>query len=150
MIKLYSDVDFAKCCELFIDVFNGAPWNDSWTDGAARAYLGELAGHARFLGYTLWDGCEGALIGAVFCHLKTHYRGDEIFVDEMYIASDYQRKGYGMALMREVERYAKENNIISITLLTGKNMPAFGFYQKFGCRHLEHLAFMHKRIERIV
>ena len=78
--------------------------------------------------------------------MKNHYRGDEIFVDEMYIAPEYQCKGYGMELMNAVENFAKENSLISITLLTGIGKPAFNFYEKFGCKHLEHLAFMYKRI----
>jgi ribosomal protein S18 acetylase RimI-like enzyme len=51
-----------------------------------------------------------------------------------------------MILMDEVEKYADENKIASITLLTGKGKPSFGFYEKRGYRHLEYLAYMHKRI----
>jgi GNAT superfamily N-acetyltransferase len=64
----------------------------------------------------------------------------------MYISPAYQRKGYGTKLMIAVEKFARENNFISITLLTSMDKPAFTFYQKFGCKHLERLAFMYKRI----
>lgn len=144
MIKEFSANDFQECCDLFIKVFNGAPWNDKWTNETAQTYLQELTDNKRFLGYTLWN--DKLLVGVVFCHKKNHYRGDEIFIDEMYIFPDCQRKGYGMKLMKKVELFAKENSVISITLLTGKNTPAFEFYEKFGCKHLEHLSFMYKRI----
>ena len=144
MIKTFSIDDIQKCSELFIDVFNGSPWNDKWTSETANIYLQELIDNKRFLGFTLWD--NDLLIGAVFCHMKNHYRGDEIFVDEMFISPDYQRKGYGMKLMNEVEKFAKDNSFISITLLTGKGKTAFDFYEKFGCKHLEYLAFMYKRM----
>ena len=144
MIKEFIQDDFQKCCELYIKVFNNPPWNDMWTNETAHIYLQELTDHKRFLGYTLWDG--NLFIGAVFCHMKNHYRGDEIFIDEMYISPDYQRKGYGTELMKAVEKYAKDNSFISITLLTGKGRPAFDFYEKLGFKHLEYLAFMYKNV----
>jgi len=145
MIKEFSCADFQKCCELYLQVFNGPPWNDKWTNDTVSTYLRELLDHKRFLGYTLWD--SDLLIGVVFCHLKKFYRGDEIFIDEMYISTDHQHKGHGTALMNEVEEFARKNSCISITLLTGIGKPAYNFYEKFGCKHLSHLAFMYKRID---
>jgi vacuolar-type H+-ATPase catalytic subunit A/Vma1 len=34
-----------------------------------------------------------------------------------------------MALMDEVEKYATENRITSVTLLTAKGKPSFDFYE---------------------
>jgi len=144
MIKKYTSDDFHRCRELFVEVFNGPPWNDKWTDESARIYLQELTDHRRFLGYTSWD--NGSLTGVVFCHMKHYYRGDEIFIDEMFISPGRQRKGLGSELMREVESYTAKNSIISVTLLTGVDKPAFDFYLKLGYKHAEHLAFMHKRV----
>jgi GNAT superfamily N-acetyltransferase len=136
--------DFQKCLQLFIHVFNGEPWYDKWTDDTAFNYLQELVDNKRFLGYTLWD--NGKLAGAVFAHMKSHYKGDEIFVDELFVSPDCQRSGCGMALMGAVDKFAKENFIISITLLTGLGKPSFQFFSKFGCKHLDYLAFMYKRM----
>ena len=144
MIKKFADCDLEKCCELYIEVFNQAPWNDEWTMDSAQLYLQELIDHKRFLGYTLWE--NDALLGVVLAHMKNHYRGEEIVVDELFISLDCQRKGYGMMLMEEVEKYAKENSFISVTLLTGVGMSAFNFYEKRGYKHLDYLAFMHKRM----
>ena len=145
MIKEFSLFDLEKCCKLFIDVFNKPPWDDEWTNKTASAYLQELVDYKRFLGYTLWD--NDLLIGAVFCHIKSHYRGEEVFVDEIFVKPENQRKGYGTKLMNEIENYAKNNSFISITLLTGKSNPAFDFYSKFGWKHLDYLAFIYKRIK---
>ena len=143
MIKEFSSNDLIKCCELFVRVFNGEPWNDNWTDETAYAYLHELTEHKRFLGYTLWgDDC---LIGAIFSHMK-RFKYDEIFVDELFISPEYQRKGNGIMLMGAVEKFAKENSIVSVTLLTGVSKPAFYFYEKLGYKYLDYLAFMYKRI----
>jgi len=144
MTKIFSQDDLQKCCELYVKVFNGSPWYDKWTNDTAHAYLRELADNNRFLGYTLWD--NDVLIGAVFAHMKNHYKGEEIFIDELFISPECQRKGYGMVLMDAVEKYARENGFVSVTLLTGVNKPPFAFYEKLGYKHLSHLAFMHKRM----
>jgi len=142
MIKEFSVNDLQKCCDLYIRVFNSEPWNDNWTDEMAHMYLHELTEHKRFLGYTLWD--DDCLIGAVFAHMK-RFKYDEIYIDEFFISPDYQRKGNGIMLMSAVEKFAKENSIVSVTLLTGVDKPAFNFYRKLGYKHLDYLAFMYKR-----
>ena len=144
MTKKLTIDDLQNCCKLFTNVFNNPPWNDEWTTETARTYLRELIDHKRFLGYTLWE--NDTLIGAVFSHMKNHYRGEEILVDELFVSPDCQRKGYGMLLMDEIEKYARENSFISVTLLTGAGKPAFMFYEKRGYKHLNYLAFMHKRM----
>ena len=144
MIREFTIADFQKCRELYIRVFNNEPWNDDWTTESANAYLQELTEHNRFLGYTLWD--ENILIGAIFAH-KKRFKGDEIFIDELFISPDYQRAGYGTMLMEEVEEYANKNSFVSVTLLTSIRKPAFNFYEKLGYKHLNYLAFMYKRME---
>ena len=145
IIKQFSLNDLQKCCELYVRTFNGEPWYDQWTQKTAYTRLLEIAENKRFLGYTLWDNEE--LIGAVFCYLKTYYNGSEVFIEEIWVSPDHQRKGYGVMLMEEIEKYAKENGIPSVTLLTGKGKPSFSFYERCGYMQLEYLAFMHKRIE---
>ena len=78
--------------------------------------------------------------------IKTFYKGDEIYIDELFIAPDCQRKSYGQVLMNAIEKYGCENKITAITLLTAKNQPALSFYKKIGHRHLDYMAFMHKRV----
>ena len=144
MLKEFSVGDLEKCEDLFVQVFNGAPWHDKWTGETAHNYLQELVDNRRFLGFTLWDG--DMLIGAVFCHAKSHYRGNDVVVDELFVSPEHQREGCGTLLMDAVEKFAKENSFISIAALTGKGKPSFSFFEKYGCKHLDYLAFMYKRI----
>ena len=136
--------DLQKCSDLYVRVFNSEPWNDEWTSETAHTRLLELSENKRFLGYTLWESDE--LIGAVFCYEKTFFKGNEIFIEEMWISPNYQHKGHGKILIDEVEKYAKENGFTSVVLITGKDKPAFNFYKKYEYNHLEFLACMHKRI----
>ena len=143
MIRAYLPEDFMACRDLFVRVFNAPPWNDRWTDETASARLWEFTAHKRFVGFTLWEG--GTLLGAVFAYAKSHYKGDEIFIEELFVAPDCQRQGHGAALMEALEAYAKARGLVSITLLTARGYPSFAFYEKRGYRALDWLAFMHKR-----
>lgn len=144
MLKNFSAEDLQRCCELYVKVFNAPPWNDSWTIETARRCLGDLAERRRFFGCTYWQ--DGILVGAVFAHTKTFHKGDEIYIDELFIAPDFQRKGFGLELMYEVEKFARENAINCITLLTAVGKPAFDFYEKQGYRHLEHMTLMYRQM----
>jgi len=147
MIKEFAINDLQKCCEVFIQAFNRPPWNDEFTNETAYIYLKELVDNKRFAGYTLWD--NELLIGAVFCHLRNNWRGDELIVDLMYISPDCQRKGYGEVLMNVVEKFAKENSCIIITLSTSVGAPAFSFYEKLGFKKVPENFWvsMHKPIK---
>jgi len=140
VIRAYAPDAFEACRDLFIEVFNRKPWNDNWTIETAGARLREFTGHKRFVGFTLWE--DDALAGAVFCHAQTQYKGNEIVIEELFVSPKCQRKGYGTALMEAVE----EHGFWCVTLLTGKAYPSFAFYKKRGYRHLEWLAFLHKRV----
>ena len=130
MIKEFAINDFQKCCEVFMQTFNSPPWNDQFTIETAGIYLQELVDNKRFVGYTLW--VDELLIGAAFCHMRYNWRGDEFCLDIIYISPDYQGKGYGSVILDAVEKSAKENNCMNITLSTSANAPACKLYKKFG------------------
>ena len=143
-IKKYSSESFSACCNLYIGVFNAPPWNDTWSIEATQRCLKDLTDNKRFVGFTLWE--NDILVGAVFAHEKTFYKGEEIYIDELFISPSCQRAGYGKKLMSKIEEYARENGITAITLLTAISQPAFAFYEKQGYRHLDYMTFMHKRV----
>ena len=144
MVRNFSNDDFQQCCDLFIQVFNAPPWNDQWTNERAQIRLQDFIDNKRFIGFTFWD--NDTLVGAVFAHMNTFYRGDELFIDELFISTAHQRKGYGMLLMDTIETFAKENNCVNITLLTGRGKPSFDFYEKLGYKSSDFIAFMYKYI----
>lgn len=145
VVRDYAPEMFAACRELFIEVFNGEPWHDSWTQKSAEARLREFVDHRRFFGFTLWE--NGALLGAVFCHASTYYKGDEAFIDELFVSPEHRRKGCAKSLMEAVEARARERGLISITLLTDREYPSFGFFKGQGFRESKYMVFMYKGVE---
>lgn len=61
------------------------------------------------------------------------YRGYDAFVDELYIAKEYRRRGIGRRAMEFVEVAAAELGVNAIHLeVTDGNDPAIGLYRRVG------------------
>lgn len=144
VIKMYKDEYLEVCAGLMMSAYNDEPWHNRWTMETATTYLLELVDHRRFVGFTVWK--EDKLIGAAFCHEKTWWNNDELFIDEFYIAPQHQRQGYGKKLFQSIEQYIREKSLEGITLLTNARMPTTRFYQKNGLAAAEQIIFMYKKI----
>jgi aminoglycoside 6'-N-acetyltransferase I len=144
MIKCYEDKDQEQCARVMLEAYNGPPWNDHWTPEKAKRFLKEFVDSPRFFGFTLWE--DDAIIGAAFCREKTWWNNDEIFVEEFFIAPQYQRQGYGKQLLQAIEAYIREHALAGFTLLTNRHMPALGFYLKNDFVQAEHVVYMYKVI----
>jgi aminoglycoside 6'-N-acetyltransferase I len=144
MIKRYDNRDLEQCAGVMMEAYNGPPWNDHWTLEKAIRFLREFVDSPRFFGFTLWEG--DALVGAAFCREKTWWNNDEIFVEEFYVAPQYQRQGYGKQLLQAIEAHIREHSLAGFTLLTNRYMPALAFYQKNDFVLADHVAFMYKII----
>ncbi len=144
-IKKLTTQDIPASVALLMRAYNGAPWNEQWSPAPAQRYLTEYAEHARFVGFALFEGTQ--LVGAAFCHEKTWWTADELFVDEFFIDPVYQRKGYGQALLKHIEGYIHTRGLAGFTLLTNRYMPALEFYRKYGFTHAEHVAFLYKMVQ---
>ena len=135
-----------ECAALLMQAYNGAPWENHWTLDTAERYLNEFLVNPRFVGFVIYE--RERLVGATFCHEKTWWIADELFVDEFYVSPEYQHKGYGTALEQHLEKHAKDKKLGGLTLLTDHYMPALNFYKKIGFAHSEHVVFMYKQVER--
>ena len=89
---------------------------------------------------------DNEIKGAIFCHEKIWWNNSEVFVDEMFISPNLQRKGYGTEMINAVEMYIKDHNLAGFTLCTSRNTSAPNFYKKNGFLDAEHVLFMYKEI----
>ena len=51
-------------------------------------------------------------------------------IDELFIDSGMQGKGYGKLLLKKAEEYARQYNLERLILMTNKFMPALEFYNR--------------------
>lgn len=117
-----------QCIELYINVFNSEPWNETWTYQNAKERLTDLINTPKFLGYLLYDNDE--LIGFIAGNSKKTYSGLTFYLAELCINNQIQGKGYGSKLLRYLENQLRKKEIHSLYLLTAKGGQAEAFYIK--------------------
>ncbi|WPU95687.1 GNAT family N-acetyltransferase [Mucilaginibacter sabulilitoris] len=136
--------NLADCIKVFLKAYNGAPWNYLWTAEKASLYLTEYITSSNFIGFILYD--DNVAVGAMLGHFKTWWTNDQLMIDEFFIASEKQRKGYGKRLMQFCSDKAKERGAELIVLMTNKYMPAYQFYNKINYTTTEQYVFMFKQL----
>ncbi len=141
-IRKMERADIAACADMLCSVYNNEQWQCRWTNTVAAEHLTDFFEMKKFVGYVLEEGKEVA--GAVFAHERVWWNNSEIFVEEMFIKPEQQRKGYGSLLIGQVEKDAEERSFAGITLSTNKYAPAPNFYRKNGFSDCEHVLFMAK------
>ena len=137
--------DKAIITDLFTDVFTNEPWNDDWSDTEQLdAYIMDLTGQSYSLTLGYFD--DNRLVGLSMGYIKHWYSGTEYIINEFCIDRRLQGKGIGSSFMKAIEAYLPENGIRQIFLLTGKNVPAYSFYQRNGFTELTGNVSFAKRI----
>ncbi len=137
-----ADIQF--CADILCKVYNNELWQCRWTAETACAYLEDYFDEKKFVGFIIEE--DNAVIGAIFTHEKIWWNNSELFIDEMFIIPDMQRKGYGKMLIKAAENYVSEHKLAGFTLSTNKYAPAPDFYKKNGFSVCEHILFMCKEV----
>ncbi|MGM0805994.1 MAG: GNAT family N-acetyltransferase [Bacillota bacterium] len=117
-----------QCTELYINVFNKEPWNETWTYKDAKERLRDLIHTPKFIGFLLYENDD--LIGFIGGNSKQSYTGLTFYLAEFCISNQIQGKGYGSKLLLYLENELKKRDIQSIYLLTANGGLAEAFYLK--------------------
>ncbi|WKA51750.1 GNAT family N-acetyltransferase [Planococcus liqunii] len=143
-INYVEESDLSLCTDVFIEVFNGEPWNDEWESEKAGRYLLDFYRMPGFLGLLATEGEE--LIGFLFGVRRVWWSGDEFFIHEMCVKSSQQNKGIGKALMDRLLEELEARSITHLSLLTDRGIPAEAFYKKNGFTEVERLVFLSRGV----
>lgn len=143
-IRPITKDDIDRCARLYIHSYNRPPWNYNWSYEKAVKYLTEYMDSGRFVGFVLCE--EEEFAGAILGHSKTWWTNDLLYIDELFISPDSQRKGYGKLLLDHAEDYAKKQELEVITLMTNKYMPAMKFYTNIDYMQAEQFVFLFKPV----
>lgn len=144
MVRKMKRTDIPFCADILCKVYNNELWQCRWTAETACAYLEDYFDEKKFVGFIIEE--DNAVIGAMFTHEKIWWNNSELFIDEMFIIPDMQRKGYGKMLIKAAENYVSEHKLAGFTLSTNKYAPAPDFYKKNGFSVCEHILFMCKEV----
>lgn len=134
-IRLFEEDFLEPCISLYVNVFNQAPWNESWTYELAGKRLKGIVRHKGFNGFLAL--LESTLVGFVIGHRLRLYPFNNYFhVSELLVDTESQGYGIGKQLMRFLGMNLSKNNIRYVSLFTKKGSPAENFYSKLGFRKM--------------
>ena len=128
MIRKMKKTDIPSCAEILCAVYNNEMWQCRWTQETATTYLEDYFNANKFVGFVIEE--EEKIIGAFFAHEKIWWNNSELFIDEMFILPELQRKGLGSMLIKTAEEYVTEHKLAGFTLSTNRYAPAPNFYKK--------------------
>ena len=123
-----DDVHFQRSPQDFTDP-NQRPLDPAYWQGLTRK-----EGHAIFIAED-----QSKMLGFVYCHFAKSNNAAHLvqklkcFVNLLVVAQKYQRQGVGMALMDQVEAYARDRQADDIILeVLTFNQTALSFYSEVG------------------
>ena len=134
----------SKCCELYIKVFNGEPWNDKWTKETTYKRLNDIYVSPNFEGVLYLE--DGHVKGAIFGNFEQFYEGIHYNLREMFIDNELQGKGIGSKLLKELEEHLKKLGVTTLILFTSKGNKTNEFYLKNNFSEWNSMAMMGKDI----
>lgn len=126
--------------ELFTEVFNAEPWNDSWTKELSAARIKGFMTTSTFLGKAIY--ADGELKGIIFGQKEQYFNGMHFQIQEFCVRTDEQKKGYGSALLEALERELDEIGAVNIFLITSKGERTEGYYSKKGFQTSDFMVLM--------
>jgi GNAT superfamily N-acetyltransferase len=130
--------------DLYVSVFNAAPWEDGWSPAAAEERLRHFTLFPRFAGLAVLE--NGQAIGMALGWGERWTTGWHFHLKEMCVSSGARRSRIGLGLMQSIERRLASEGFERIYLQTGQTAPARAFYESAGFGDLGLVA-LGKRIE---
>lgn len=86
------------------------------------------------------------IIGFIILRITVGERGRGAYIEELWLKSDFQRKGIGKNLMNFIENKCKRIGVKSIGLISDKRSNAFRFYKKLKYKTHNNLVLMDKKL----
>jgi GNAT superfamily N-acetyltransferase len=133
-----------RCADLFAAVFNGPPWNESWTIESASQRLAEIAGTPGFAGVALVAG--DTVTGVSLGQAERWHTGRVFCLREMFVRPGLQRQGRGSRLLAALGERIPD--AAGHYLITDRGSPAQAFYEKHGYAEARGRVMMTRRADR--
>ncbi|MCV0429104.1 MAG: GNAT family N-acetyltransferase [Roseibium sp.] len=141
-IRRIEATDIDQAAELFLLAYAGPPWNETWSFDTAKDRLKELVQTNGWLGVGAFE--QAALIGFSIGVPYTSFKGKTLFVAELLVSPDKQRKGIGNLLLTELQNLARENELCSSWLVSRSSGELLDFYKTNDFRYSQNLGLYSK------
>jgi ribosomal protein S18 acetylase RimI-like enzyme len=128
-IRQCIETDLQPCGVLLQEIYAEPPYEESWTESQATAYL-ESFFRIDADGALVAIGNEGKIVGAVFGFSYPWQVGSIFFIQELFVTSQYRGKGIASDLVKQVVE--KNGGDSHVALIVREGTVAAKFYEKLG------------------
>lgn len=139
-VKL-TEENITEVVHNYVDYYNNCE-DGCWTLEKAYKRIHQVMATPDAECFAQFDG--GKMTGFVMGYYKEFDDLKAYFLEEIVIFAEYQNKGYGSALMKELEAVVKRNGVEHIELISVNNEYHMHFYKKLGFYAASNLAMMGK------
>ena len=144
ILRSIQEKDIEACAALYAQVFSSEPWDENWSEGAARERLLHFYHSNGFCGVLAeQDGVVGFSLG----NIEPFYSGSIFYLREMCRKANMSKMGVGHKVLAELERELLHQEVQDVYLITDRAIPASDFYQKNGFNHSDQMGFYAKHIK---
>ena len=140
----FAEGHLDAAADVYVAVFNAAPWHDRWTAATARERLADILATPGALGFALLDR---EFLGFVLGFTEPWYDGAHFYLKEMCVQTGRQRMGLGSRPLQHLEQALREQGIQRVYLLTAREGPAQAFYAKHGYYTSPKMCLMAHRLD---
>lgn len=129
----FKDMDIAEIneyAELFMSVYNSAPWNDSWTTLTARLRLGGLLGTGTCVGKAAYE--DERLIGMILGQKEHFFDGVHFQIQEFCVRLENRGCGCGSRLLSALRGELSSIGAVGVYLIARRGESTEGWYRRRG------------------
>lgn len=135
----------SRAAPIIVQAYAEPPWNEKWTLDRASRRLLELSNTPGWLGIAAL--LDGYMLGFAVGHPHTSVSGTGLYIPEIAVLPNYQRRGIGTQLLRLLHEEARKCGFTSTWLLSQKEGGAADYYKSCGYRREENLRVYARSIE---
>lgn len=145
----FSEGELAELAEIYVRAYDPKICGENWTSKKAYELLQQFWGQNEKI--CLVASCEGKTVGALLAHINHWWSGNQLYVDELFVAPEFQKSGIGTTLMTAAaEKAKKEFAATEISLCTFKNKShPMGWYEKMGFEENRDLVLLGADITKL-
>lgn len=137
-IRTMKKEDVEQIVPGFIKAFNEGEWGQRWSEDSAKRSLNNLTSFPDFYGLVAMK--EGKAAGAILGHVQTFNDGKTYYIDELFVAPEFQKRGIAKKLYQKAIEELKEMGVSGSFFTTLRNSTAYQFYLSQGAIDLKDSA----------
>lgn len=126
-IRTLQPEDVVSCARVYVDAYQGPPYDGCFDEDLARAILTEMRRRSPETCFVA--EVDGTLVGFILC---TTLAGIRATIEEFAVDPAHQRRGIGRRLLEHVCSLFRQSHYATVELIVDRLAPALAMYRRFG------------------